>query len=426
MNAATGIASPKYSASRWGMLALFAVAISGSYYEYDVIAPVAEILRTQRSFTQSQIGMLNAVFSLPNILFALIGGILIDHYGPARVALWSAALCFVGAVLTAVGSPYSVMVLGRLIFGVSEEALFIALLAGIAQWFVSGGTALAMALFFSLARVGSYAADTSPSWAKGLYETGWQMPLWMGAAITAVSFVAAAAYWWVDRQRSNKQPSAATHRPFSLKDLRGFGRSFWYILWLNVLFASVFFPFRSTFAIIYFQDTRGVSLAEAGNINSWVFFAAIFATPVFGAIADRVGRRALLLTVGTLLLPLTFLVLGATNWSLWISTAMMGVSFSMVPAVIWPATSMLVNPKRIGTAFGLINLLQNLGLTVGNVAAGALNDAAGAGKANPAGYVPMLWFFGLVGLLALTSVVMLWRRESGPNNHGLETIRQGA
>ncbi len=414
------------------MLGLFAVAISGSYYEYDVIAPVAEILRTERGFSQSQIGLLNAVFSLPNIFFALIGGILIDRYGPARVALWSALLCFVGAIFTAVGSPYSVMVLGRLIFGVSEEALFIALLAGIAQWFVGGGTALAMALFFSLARVGSYAADTSPSWASGLYEQGWQMPLWLGAGITFVSFLAAATYWWFDRVRSNNQGAkvaasvATTHKPFQWRDLQSFDRSFWYILGLNVLFASVFFPFRSTFAILYFQDSRGLSLEAAANINSFVFFAAIFATPIFGAIADRFGRRALMLTIGTLLLPITFLILGATDWSLWISTVLMGISFSMVPAVIWPATAMLVDPRRLGTAFGLINLLQNLGLAICNLAAGAINDAAGASKANPAGYDAMLWFFGLVGVLAVISVVLLWRRESGPDNHGLESIRRGA
>ncbi len=416
------------SISRWWMLAVFAIAIAGCYYEYDVIAPLAEFLRTQRGFSHSQIGMLNAVFSLPNIVFALIGGILIDRHGPARVAIWSAAFCLLGAVLTAVGSPYSVMVVGRLIFGVAEEALFIALLAGIAQWFVAGGTALAMALFFSLARVGSYAADTSPAWARGFYETGWQLPLWLGAGITAVSFLAAAVYWWADRRRTNSQPlaAAAVHKPFHWRELRGFDRSFWYILWLNVLFASVFFPFRSTFAIIYFQDTRGLTLAEAGNLNSWVFFAAIFATPIFGAIADRFGHRALMLTFGTLLLPMTFVLLGATHLSVWVSTVLMGISFSMVPAVIWPATAMLVDPKQLGTAFGLINLLQNLGLTVSNLAAGAFNDAAGAGKANPAGYDAMLWFFGLVSLIALASVLLLWRRETGPNSHGLETIRQGA
>ena len=416
--------------TRWWILALLSLVIAGNYYAYDSIAPVADLLRTTRGFTQQQIGLLNAVFSLPNIVLALLGGIMIDRFGPARVSLWTAALCCVGTVLTAIGMPFSLMVLGRLLFGVGEETLLIALLAGLAQWFSAGGTALAMALFFSLARVGSYAADISPRWAHALYQHSAEPPLWLAAAITGASLVAAIVYAIVDR-RARPPYSAATavtagrKEPdrVSWSDIKRFDRSYWYILALNVLFASVFFPFRSTFAIEYFQDAKGLDLAEAGLVNSWVFFAAIFATPVCGFIADRVGHRALMMTLGTLMMPLTFLTLGATNWSLWISTALMGVSFSVVPAVIWPSTAMLVEPARLGTAYGLVNVLQNVGLAVCNLAAGWLNDEARAGPSNPAGFDAMLWFFGILSFVAFGFIALLWLRESGPNGHGLETVR---
>jgi len=441
------------SPARWWTLALLSIVIAGNYYAYDSIAPVADLLRTGRGLSQTQIGMLNAVFSLPNIFLALVGGILIDRYGPARVSLWTAGLCCVGTVLTAIGSPFGLMVVGRLLFGVGEETLLIALLAGLAQWFVAGGTAFAMALFFSLARVGSYAADVSPRWAHVLYEHGSQPPLWLAAGITGLSFAAALVYAYLDskvrrgiraaalareltqgregalpREGSKTTPvlvDAPAAERATWSDIKRFDRSFWYILALNVLFASVFFPFRSTFAIEYFQDAKGLSLEAAGLVNSWVFFAAIFATPVFGFIADRVGHRALMMTVGTLMLPLTFLILGATNWSLWISTALMGLSFSVVPAIIWPSTAMLVEPSRLGTAYGLVNVLQNVGLAVCNMAAGWLNDAAGAGPANPAGFDGMLWFFGVFGFAAFAFVALLWLRESGPLGRGLESGRAG-
>jgi MFS family permease len=420
------------SATRWWVLCLLCIAIAGNYYEYDAIAPIADFLRTQRGFTQSQIGVLNAVFSLPNIVLALVGGLLIDRYGPARVAVWTASTCFLGSVFTAVGSPYAVMVCGRLLFGVSEEALFIALLAGLAQWFHRGGTALAMGLFLCLARVGSYAADTSPGWARAVYAHGWQAPLWLGAAITGLSLIAAGTYQLIDAksgpriERTGGRVSTSTAERVRWSDMWRFDRSYWYILALHVLYASVFFPFRSTFAIEYFQDAKGLTLQEAGLANSWVFFAAIFATPFFGFMADRFGHRAFLLTTGTLLLSLTFVLLGATNLNLWVSTAMMGVSFSVVPPIIWPATAMLVDAKRLGTALGLINMLQNVGLAASNLFAGWLNDTAGAGPHNPAGYSAMLWFFGIVSLLALIAVGLLWRRESGPDGHGLELARQPA
>jgi MFS family permease len=414
------------SRMRWWVLALAAIAVSSSYYEDDVIGPIADLLTRQRGFSQSQLGMLNGVISIPNVALALINGLLIDRYGPARVALWSAGIGVVGAALTAVGNPYEIMVAGRFIFGISEGAIFIALVAGLAQWFSRNGIALAAALYLSLARVGSYAVDTSTVWARSLYHRGWQPPLWLGAGITAAGLAAAMLFYWIDRHHRPGARAAGGAAPerISFRDLLKFDKSYWYILGLHVLFAAVFFPFRTTYAIEYFQHAKGLTLAQAGVVNSWVFFAAIFATPLFGLLADRLGHRALMLAAGTLLLPLTFVVLGLTDLNLWVSTVMMGISFSLVPAIIWPATTLIVEPRRLGTALGLITLIQALGMAASNLAAGWLADKAGAGAQNPAGYNVMLWFFFLLSLVALSSAVLLWRREAGPKGHGLEDARR--
>jgi MFS family permease len=413
---------------RWWVLVLAAIAVSSSYYEDDVIGPIADLLQRQRGFAQSQLGMLNGVMSIPNVALALINGVMIDRYGPARVALWSAAIGVLGAALTAIGTPYELMVAGRFIFGVSEGAIFIALVAGLAQWFSRSGVALATALYLSLARVGSYAVDTSTAWARPLYEGGWRPPLWLGAGITLAGFVATMVYCRLDRHHrpDARSSESAPAQRVDWRHLLKFDMSYWYILGLHVLYAAVFFPFRTTYAIEYFQHAKGLSLAQAGVANSWVFFAAIFATPFFGLLADRLGHRALMLAFGTLLLPLTFVVLGLTDLSLWVSTAMMGVSFSLVPAVIWPATTLIVEPRRLGTALGLITLIQALGMAASNLAAGWLADQAHAGAQNPAGYTIMLWFFFLLSLTALSSAALLWRRETGPKGHGLEEARTAA
>ena len=424
--AASTVAGDNHATSplRWGMLGLAAIAIFCSYYESDAIGPIADLLGRQRGFTQSQIGDLTAVISLPNILLAVFNGLLIDRYGPARVTLWAAVIGFVGAVLTAIGTPYELMWTGRLVFGVSEGAIFISLVAAIARWFSRSGIALATAIFLCLARVGSFSLDTSPSWARSLYDGGWQPPLWLGAAITAAGLVAAVIFRLLDAAHA---PPMST-RPVESGQInwRGiwtFDLSYWYILGLHVLYAAVFFPFRQTYAIEYLQHVKGLTLQEAGNVNSGVFAAAVFATPLFGLLADRFGRRAMMLTVGTLLLPITFVVLSLTNLTPWASTVLMGVSFSLVPAIIWPATTLIVEPRRLGTALGVITLLQNVGLWGSNRIAGWLADKAGAGAANPEGYATMIWFFALLSLAALTSVLLLWQRESGPKGHGLEVAR---
>lgn len=409
---------------RWVALTLSALAIFSIYYEADAIGPIADLLVRQRGLTQLQIGDLTAVISLPNIPLAIFSGLLIDRYGAARVSFWAAVIGLVGAVLTAVGSPYTLMWCGRLIFGVSDGAIFISLVAGLAQWFARSGVALAMALFLSLARVGSFSLDVSPSWARSLYDAGWQPPLWLGAAITAVGLVAALGLRLIDPWRTRiASPRLAVRPRFDWSSMWSFDLSYWYILGLHVLYAAVFFPFRQTFAIEYLQQVKGLTLQQAGSVNSGVFAAAIFATPLFGLLADRFGHRALMLTVGTLLLPITFMVLGLTHLTPWLSTVLMGVSFALVPAIIWPATTLIVEPRRLGIALGVITLVQNVGLWGSNRIAGWLADWAGAGPAHPAGYGVMLGFFGWLSLAALISALLLWRRESGPHGHGLELAR---
>src|SRR4029077_6260455 len=361
---------------RWGVLGLAAITIFCSYYESDAIGPIADLLGRQRGFTQSQIGDLTAVISLPHIPLAGFNGLLIDRYGPARVTLWAAVIGSAGAVLTAIGTPYELMWTGRLVFGVSEGAIFISLVAGIARWFARSGIALATAIFLCLARVGSFSLDTSPSWARSLYDAGWQPPLWVGAGITGAGLpplwlgaafpgaglVAAVVFRLLDSAHAppmSVRPGESGH--INWRGIWKFDLSYWYILGLHVLYAAVFFPFRQTYAIEYLQHVKGLTLQEAGNVNSGVFAAAVFATPLFGLLADRFGHRAMMLTLGTLLLPITFIVLSLTNLTPWASTVLMGVSFSLVPAIIWPATTLIVEPRRLGTALGVITLLQNVG-----------------------------------------------------------------
>jgi MFS family permease len=410
---------------RWWVLMLAALAVSSSYYESDIIGPIADLLHRQLGFSQSMLGTLNGIINVPSVVLALVNGLLMDRYGPARIALWSAAIGVAGALVTAGAGSYEMMLAGRFIFGASEGTIFIALIAALARWFSPSGIALATSLYLCLARVGSYAVDTSPTWARPLYDAGWRLPLWLGFGLTVAGFVAVLLLYRLDRRRlSAPMPAARAAEPgLNFSDLIKFDRSYWYILALHVLYAAVFFPFRTTYAIEYFQHSKGLSLQAAGLANSWVFFAAIFATPFFGLLADRFGHRAMMLALGTLLLPVTFAVLGLIEQELWISTVLMGVSFALVPAIIWPATTLIVEPRRLGTALGLITVVQALGIFVSNRVAGFICDRAHAGAAHPAGYTAMLWFFGILSLVALSSAVLLWLRESGPHGHGLERPR---
>jgi MFS family permease len=394
----------------WLIFALVAAAVYGNFYVYDSIGPVADLLQRQRGFNSTQIGMLNAIYSLPNVVLILVGGVLVDRFGAARMTLWTSAVCLAGAALTAFSPSFAGMAAGRLLFGIGAETFSIGTLAAIAEYFAGGNVAFAMGLSLGIGRLGSFSADMSPAWFTDAYRQGWQPPLMIATLMAATSFAAAMGYWWIDRRMHGNTPvraSGATQR-FVLGDLLRFGTAYWYLLALCVLWYAVILAFRSTFSIEYFQHAHGLDLAAAGAMNSYVFLAAMFTTPAFGWVCDRIGRYAPMLAFGALLLPLSIAVMALTHWSLWVATTMIGVSFSMVPAVMWPLTSKLVSPERFGTALGLMWVVQNAGIAGANLVAGWLNDWTAASAQNPAGYQPMMLFFGAASTLGFGFALLLW------------------
>jgi hypothetical protein len=101
---------------------------------------------------------------------------------------------------------------------------------------------------------------------------------------------------------------------------------------------------------------------------------------------------------------------------------MMGVAFALVPAVIWPSVAYIVDQKALGTALGLMTMVQNIGLAGFNYVLGSANSHWGASETNPSGYMPMLYILTCLGFVAMFFAFLLRIRETGSHAHGLETI----
>ena len=400
--------APHSDRNAWLVLALVAIANFGNFYVYDSIGPVADLLQRQRGFSDTEIGWLNAIYSLPNVVLLLVGGWMVDRFGAGRMMAATAALCFAGALLTALGAGFAGMAAGRLLFGIGAETFNVATLAAIVRWFSGRHLAFAIGASLALGRAGAFAADLSPTWMAAAYAGGWQPPLLFAATLAGASLVMALAYWRIDRRRG-PAPTPGAVAVFAWRDLHRFGAAYWHLLALCVLWYAVIFAFRSTFAIKYFQHAHGLDLAAAGAINGYVYLAALFATPFFGWLSDRSGRPAPLLAFGVLLLPLAMLAMMSNAVSLWIGTALIGISYSLVPAVLWPLAARLVPDVRLGTALALLSIGLNVGIAAANLVAGRLNDSFGAGAGHPAGYLPMMWFFAASGAAGFAIALRLWQ-----------------
>ena len=408
---------------RWVALVLLSLAMFGNYYVYDTIAPVADLLTSQLGFTDEQIGLLYSTYSWAAVLVLLAGGVIIDRFGTSRSILVFGAICTVAGVLTAVSSDFRVMAAGRFLLGIGAEPLIVAVTTAIAKWFKGKELSFAFGLNLTIARLGSVAADNSPTWAHRFYS-GWQPPLQVGAVLGTTCVVAGVLYWLLEERVSRRHQlgAAGGTDKLVLRDLFDFGKSYWYVVALCLAFYSAIFPFRS-FAIKFFMDARGVSREAAGALNSVLPLAAMFATPLFGLLADRIGHRALLMAIGSATLIPVYLLMVYSAVPLWVIIAFMGIAFSLIPAVMWPSVAYLVPEKRLGTAYSLMTLVQQVGLAGMNWLVGFTNDASHASAANPAGYRPGMWIFTTLGFLGLAFSWLLYRSERGPSGHGLEAVR---
>ena len=432
---------------RW--LALFCVSLPmfANYYIYDSINPLTDIFEKQLGFTDEHIGWLNSSYSVAAVLTLLIGGLIIDRLGTRPSIVLFSVICLAGAVVTELGGSLTVMLLGRFVLGLGAESLIVAITTAIAKWFKRGDLGFAYGVNLTIARLASVAADKSPGWAKFAFypdgtppEPSWRGPIleglevepsWRGPLLVAVGagiigIVGAAVYWWLERgaQRRYALGKAGQVDKLELSQLFRFDRSYWFIVGLCFAFYSGIFPFR-TFAIKFFMHTHFADLPEdaarevAGNFNGNLPLAAMIATPLFGLLVDKVGRRALFMMVGSLVLTPVYLLMAYSDMTLWVPMTLMGISFSLIPAVMWPSVAYTVDEKRLGSAYALMTLIQQIGMIALNWLIGVVNDAMGAGAQNPQGYALGMWIFSGLGFIGLFFAIKLWQVDRGLGARGL-------
>jgi MFS family permease len=500
---------------RWLVLIFISLTMFGNYYVYDALSPIADLLAKAPpiglGFTDQNIGLLQAIYSFPNIFTVLIGGILLDRIGLRRATLLFGILCLVGPIITVATPTLWVMAAGRLIFGMGAESINVAATAVLARWFRGKELSFAFGINLTIARLGSFVALNSPTWAKPAF-VNWRYPFLIAVGVASLCVVGALIYWIMEVEAERKyQLGAASTDKVAFSDLsklvwavvagvvlfvlnyfpvfkmhwarlfamipgrtmQGFGRwtwivltvaaslmvlkavvegvvrfgglSYFYIVALCITFYSGIFPFQ-TFAVIFFMDKHDASRAMGGFLSSMLTLFAMVVTPLFGLMVDRVGKRALLMMFGSLLLIPVYLMMAyvpahwvnlAVPWlahgqlvmhsftiplMLFVEMAMMGVAFSLIPAVMWPSVAYIVDPGKLGTAYGLMTMIQNIGLFGFNLLIGWENTLRNAGGSHPAGYNLGMWTFSILGFMGMAFAFLLRQRETSPLGHGLERI----
>ncbi len=405
---------------RWATLLFVSLAMFGNYYIYDSIAPIADMLKSELGFNDINIGQMYTAYSIAAVLVLLFGGFVIDRFGTKISIFIFGAICSVAAFITAISPDLTVMLTGRVLLGIGAEPLIVAITAALAKWFRGKELGFAFGISLTIGRLGSFAADWSPTWG-GSYYGNWQDPLYLCAIIGLTCFVGGSIYYFMEGyavKRYTLGEASATDK-FVIKDMFRFDKSFWYIVILCVTFYSAIFPFRS-FAIKFYMEFHGVDRELAGQLNSILIFASMVAMPLFGLLADKIGKRALMMMIGSVAILPVYLMLVYSGISLYIPIALMGLAFSLIPAIMWPSVAYLVEESRLGTAYSLMTLIQQIGVALFNVLLGWANDTWQASADNPGGYKAGMWILSILGIVGFVFAYLLRKNETGPDNHGLE------
>ncbi|OQX72250.1 MAG: hypothetical protein B6D61_14415 [Bacteroidetes bacterium 4484_249] len=442
-------------AFRWGILLLVAFVQAANYYFYDAISPLKRMLEEHFHFTNTNFGLFVSAYSIPNIflLMCIWGGIILDKFGIRRTGFLFVFLMTGGAFLTAYGASdiyinngigYSVMssflpdyspelkmmLLGRFFFGLGAETSIVVVSKIIVKWFKGKELAMAFGFKIGIARAGSWAAFYfSPIIADN--SSSWNMAIWFAAMLLVIALLAFIVYTMFDF-RIDKQIKRTgmleESEKFHLSDLYKLitNRSFIFITLLCVTFYSAVFPFQS-FAPDFFLNKFGVTLETSGKIASLLSVGTIFFTPLIGLFVDKKGRSATLMIFGSLIIVLVHLSFALTMISAVPLMIILGIAFSLVPAAMWPSIAKIVDEKRIGTAFGTMFAVQNLGLWAFPLLIGIVLDktnpgvtpaavAAGTATYNYTFAILMLAGLGILGVI----FAVLLKREDKKAGYGLE------
>lgn len=440
------------AAMRWGVLILVGFVLSVNYYFYDAFSTLKDALRAEFDFTNSQYGLFISAYSIPNtfLLMAVLGGIILDKFGIRRTGFGFIFFMTLGAVLTAYGASdyysnggfafsafssflpqYSaelkMMLLGRFFFGLGAETSIVVVSKILVKWFKGKNLALAFGLKVGFGRLGTFAAlNLSPIVAK---EDGSNLSnaIWLAAILVCTGLLAFIVYMLIDAKldkqldlHEDASVEKEKEKPFSINDIGKLlsNRAYLYIALLCVTFYSAVFPFLA-YVPDFFSDKFGLNSIDSGKLTSLLPLGTLFFTPFFGWLIDRKGRSATAMIFGATTLLTVHLIFAFTYISPSIPIIFLGIAFSLVPAAMWPSMVKLVDERQIGTAYGLMYSIQNLGLFAFPLLAGAILDYTNPGNPEIANYTPTVLMFAGVSLLGLLFAILL-KVEDKKRGYGIE------
>jgi len=435
--------------ARWGVLILVASMMFFAYMFVDVMSPLKSLVEESMGWNSKVFGTYAASEYIVNVCgFLIIAGIILDKLGVRFSGILSAAMMVAGAGIKFIGvtdwfqttsfcawlgswwveMPGSAKMasLGFMIFGMGCEMEGTNVSKILAKWFKGKEMALAMGLEMAIARLGVFGVMWLAPLISDHFGKSVVMPLGFCGALLCIGLLNFIIFSVIDRKFDEQLIAAgeateedSSEEEFHVSDLKAIftSKMFWIVALLCVLYYSAIFPFQR-YATNILEETLAIPAADAAKLFSCFPILAMVLTPFLGIFLDYKGKGATMLFTGSIImlachLGFAFLLPAFPSKTLALTLIVtLGVSFSLVPASLWPAVPKIIDEKVLGSAYCLIFWVQNVGLCFVPMLIGSLRNSTG-------GYLVPELVFASFGVLALIFSVLL-KIEDKKKGYGLE------
>lgn len=373
---------------KWRLLIFGCILTFGSYYIYDFPGSIgmghdgsieAFFYKKGKVYTNIMNQSLYSVYSWPNTVLAIFGGLLIDKYlGLRKAMLLFCSLVFLGSVLFYIGvltTDYALMIVGRVCFGLGGESLSVSQSSLTSRWFRGGrGMALAMGITVSFSRVGSSVNFfLSPVIAEKDVPTA----ALLGVFACLLSLVSCLIIIAIDVYGTRKgvvpPENKDANSTMNIREALLLPRNFWFISLICVSIYCAIFPFTGV-AKIFFEQKFNIDGPTASSYTALYQISSAAGSPVVGFVVDNIGRFTYFMGASSLCFALVHVVFLCSKAPAFVMMPVMGVVYSFMVSSLWPSVAYAVPGTLVGMGYGVMTAMQNTGLAIYPLIVGQVLD----------------------------------------------------
>lgn len=417
-----GCCMPTSKSHRFMALVFMCLLGFGSYFCYDNPGALQDHFKEDLRISTTQFSLIYSIYSWPNVVLCFLGGFLIDRlFGIRLGTVIYMLILLVGQLLFASGGildAFWLMILGRFIFGIGAESLAVAQNSYAVLWFKGKELNMVFGLQLSVARFGStvnfWVMQPIYEYVSNFYQghRALGVVLLLATLTCVMSLICALILGWMDKRAERilqRNSNAAGHIP-KLTDIFTFKAPFWMVSIICVAYYVAIFPFIAL-GQNFFVDRFGLTKKEANTVDSLVYLIAAVSSPIFGFIIDKLGRNVTWVFTATLTTIGAHALLTFTQVTPYVGMIIMGLSYSMLAASLWPLVALIIPEYQLGTAYGFCQSIQNLGLAVCTIIAGIIVDHSGKNHT----WVQLFFMMCLTAALIATGFIWGYNKKHRGN-----------